>query len=92
MTIRFPLRLAIALVGLRITARLLTDVGALPIAIAVCELVLMFAFTWFVARRLFRLEGEFSLLLAAGIPWVRHSLLPCPPAPHAAGAQSNVGG
>ena len=65
-TTRFLLRLAIALVGLRITARLLTDVGALPIAIAVCELVLMFAFTWFVARRLFRLEGEFSLLLAAG--------------------------
>lgn len=65
-TTRFLLRLAIALVGLRITARLLIDIGALPIAIAVCELALMFAFTWFVARRLFRLEREFSLLLAAG--------------------------
>lgn len=58
--------LAIALVGLRTTIRPLVDVGALPIAIAVCDLVLMFAFAWRVSRRMFRLEREFSVLLAAG--------------------------
>jgi uncharacterized integral membrane protein (TIGR00698 family) len=65
-TTRILLRLAIALVGLRITWRLLVDVGLAPIAIAVAELALMFVFTWLVARRVFKLEREFSLMLAAG--------------------------
>ena len=65
-TTRFLLRLAIALVGLRITGKLLVDVGIVPIAIATTELLLVFGFVLLTARKLFRLDREFSLLLAAG--------------------------
>jgi uncharacterized integral membrane protein (TIGR00698 family) len=65
-TTRFLLRLAIALVGLRITGKLLVDVGIVPIVIATTELLLVFGFVLFAARKLFRLDREFSLLLAAG--------------------------
>jgi uncharacterized membrane protein YadS len=51
-TTRFLLRLAIALVGLRITGKLLVDVGIVPIVIATTELLLVFGFVLFAARKL----------------------------------------
>jgi len=59
-------RLGVVLIGFRITARLVVDLGFVPVAIAATELVVMFVCVQWIARRLFKLDRDFSLLLAAG--------------------------
>ena len=56
------------LVGFRITVALLIDLGAVPLAVAATELVavlLLLLLRW-IARRVFRLDGELALLVAVG--------------------------
>ncbi|HKC43325.1 MAG TPA: putative sulfate exporter family transporter [Burkholderiales bacterium] len=65
-TRRCLLRLAVALIGFRITVRLLADLGVAPIAIAAAELVLVLLVVRWVAVRLFKLDRELALLVAAG--------------------------
>jgi len=65
-TKRFVLRFAVVLVGFRITARLLSDLGAVPVAIAGAELVIVFAAVYWAAHKLLALDRELALLLAAG--------------------------
>ena len=65
-TKRYLLRLGVVLIGFRITARLVVDLGFVPVAIAATELVVMFVCVQWIARRLFKLDRDFSLLLAAG--------------------------
>lgn len=65
-TKRYLLRLAVILVGFRITVKLLSELGAVPIAIGAAELVIvLFAVRW-VALRVFKLDRDLALLLAAG--------------------------
>ena len=65
-TKRTLLRLGIVLLGFRITAALLFDLGLAPVAAAVIELtVVLLAVRW-VARRVFGLDGDLALLVAAG--------------------------
>ena len=63
---RYLLRLAVVLVGFRITTRLVLDLGAAPLAVAAIELAVVVVVLYWVAWRLFRLDRELSLLLAAG--------------------------
>ena len=65
-TTRYVLRLAVVLVGFRITARLLVDLGAGPVLIAAAELCLVLLGVFWIAHKIFKLDREFSLLLAAG--------------------------
>ncbi len=65
-TKRYLLRLAVVLVGFRVTVRLLADLGVVPIAIAALELALVLVAVHWVARRVFRLDRELALLVAAG--------------------------
>jgi uncharacterized integral membrane protein (TIGR00698 family) len=65
-TTRYVLRLAVVLVGFRITARLLVDLGAGPVLIAAAELCLVLLGVFWIAHKVFKLDREFSLLLAAG--------------------------
>jgi uncharacterized integral membrane protein (TIGR00698 family) len=63
---RYLLRLGVMLVGFRITVRLLSELGIVPIGIAAIELtVVMFVLNW-VAVRWFKLDRELALLVAAG--------------------------
>ena len=65
-TKRYLLRLAVVLVGFRITWRLLLDLGAAPLAIAIVQLLVTLAVVLWIARKLLKLDNELSLLLAAG--------------------------
>ncbi len=65
-TKRYLLRLAVVLVGFRITTRLLTDLGPAPLAVAAIELVVVVVVLRVVAQRIFKLDGELALLIAAG--------------------------
>jgi uncharacterized integral membrane protein (TIGR00698 family) len=65
-TKRYLLRLAVVLVGFRITVRLLADLGLVPLAIAAVELVAVLLVLNFIARRILRLDRELALLIAAG--------------------------
>ena len=63
---RYLLRLGVMLVGFRITVRLLSELGVVPIGIAAVELVVVILLVRWVAIRVFRLESELALLVAAG--------------------------
>ncbi|MEO8924810.1 MAG: putative sulfate exporter family transporter, partial [Caldimonas sp.] len=63
---RYLLRLGVMLVGFRITVRLLSELGVVPIGIAAVELVTVILVMRWVAVRVFKLEGELALLVAAG--------------------------
>ncbi len=65
-TKRTLLRLGIVLLGFRITAALLVDLGPGPIAIAAVELVVVLTAVRWVARRVFGLDPDLALLVAAG--------------------------
>ena len=65
-TKRYLLRLAVVLVGFRITWRLLLDLGAAPLAIAIVQLLVTLVVVLWIARKLLKLDNELSLLLAAG--------------------------
>ena len=65
-TIRRLLRLAVALVGFRITLHQVADLGIGPFVIAMCILAGTFLFTLWVAQRFFGVEREMGYLLAAG--------------------------
>ena len=54
------------LVGFRITVRLLSDLGVVPIGIAAVELVVVMVVLRWVAVRWFRIDEELALLVAAG--------------------------
>ncbi len=63
---RYLLRIGVMLVGFRITVRLLSELGVVPIGIAAVELVTMILVMRWVAIRVFKLESELALLVAAG--------------------------
>ena len=65
-TKRYLLRLAVVLVGFRITTRLLLDLGVVPLAVAATELVIVLVGLRFVARRIFKLDNDLALLIAVG--------------------------
>jgi uncharacterized integral membrane protein (TIGR00698 family) len=65
-TKRYLLRLAVILIGFRITTRLFLDLGFVPLAVAAVELVLVVLLLHAIARRMFRLESEVALLIAVG--------------------------
>jgi len=65
-TKRTLLRLGIVLLGFRITGALLVDLGPVPIAIAASELLIVLLAVRWAARRLFGLDAELALLVAAG--------------------------
>ena len=65
-TVRQMLRLAVALVGFRITLHELATLGLVPFLLAAIGLSATFVFTTWTARRFFRVEPEMSYLLAAG--------------------------
>ena len=65
-TKRYLLRLAVALVGFRVTFRLLLDLGPVPLTIAAAELIVMLVVVNAVARRVFKLDPELALLIAVG--------------------------
>jgi len=65
-TIYFCLRAAVILLGLRVTVPLMLELGAVPVLIAVCALLLVFLFVWLVTRKILKLDSELSLLFAAG--------------------------
>jgi uncharacterized integral membrane protein (TIGR00698 family) len=65
-TKRTLLRLGIVLVGFRITAALLIDLGPAPVLIAAVELTIVLLAVRWVARRLFGLDGDLALLVAVG--------------------------
>jgi uncharacterized integral membrane protein (TIGR00698 family) len=65
-TKRYLLRLAVVLVGFRITVLLFVDLGPAPLFIAAIELILVLVALYLVASKVFRLERELALLLAVG--------------------------
>ena len=65
-TKRYLLRLAVVLVGFRITVRLLADLGVVPLAVAAVELVVVLVVLHWVAWRVLKLDRELSLLVAVG--------------------------
>jgi uncharacterized integral membrane protein (TIGR00698 family) len=65
-TKRYLLRLAVVLVGVRITVRLVLDLGVLPLTVAAVELVAVLVALRWVAIRVFGLDRELALLIAAG--------------------------
>jgi uncharacterized integral membrane protein (TIGR00698 family) len=65
-TKRTLLRLGIVLLGFRITGALLVDLGPVPIAIAATELVVVLLAVRWLARRVFGLDADLALLVAAG--------------------------
>ncbi|AZO64218.1 MULTISPECIES: putative sulfate exporter family transporter [unclassified Mesorhizobium] len=65
-TKRYLLRLAVVLVGFRITTRLFLDLGFMPLAVAAIELILVLTLLYAIARKLFRLDAEIALLVAVG--------------------------
>jgi uncharacterized integral membrane protein (TIGR00698 family) len=65
-TKRYLLRLAVVLVGFRISIELFFNLGLLPLAVAAAELVLVLALLHWIGRRLFKLPAELALLVAVG--------------------------
>ena len=65
-TKRYLLRLAVVLVGFRITTRLLVDLGPAPLVVAAVELAVVVIALYWVAWRVFKLDRELALLVAAG--------------------------
>ena len=65
-TKRYLLRLAVVLVGFRITTRLLLDLGAVPLAVATSSSSCCSPFCGLLARRIFKLDHELALLVAVG--------------------------
>jgi uncharacterized integral membrane protein (TIGR00698 family) len=65
-TKRYLLRLAVILVGFRVTVQLLMDLGVAPMAVAALELVAVLVLLNWIARRVFGLDRELSLLIAGG--------------------------
>jgi uncharacterized integral membrane protein (TIGR00698 family) len=65
-TKRYLLRLAVILIGFRITTRLALDLGFVPVAIAATELIVMLLAVRWIAVRCFKLDRDFALLLAGG--------------------------
>ncbi|HZG69290.1 MAG TPA: putative sulfate exporter family transporter, partial [Herpetosiphonaceae bacterium] len=65
-TKRRLLRLAVVLVGFRITVRLFVDLGPAPLFIAAIELIVVLAVLYWIAYRVLRLDRELALLLAVG--------------------------
>jgi uncharacterized integral membrane protein (TIGR00698 family) len=65
-TKRYLLRLAVVLVGFRITVALLIDLGWMPLLVAATELVLVLLSLRWIARRVFKLDSELALLIAVG--------------------------
>jgi uncharacterized integral membrane protein (TIGR00698 family) len=65
-TKRYLLRLAVALVGLRVTVGLMADLGIAPLAIAAIELVVVLIVLRWIAIRIFKLDRDLALLIAAG--------------------------
>jgi len=65
-TKRSLLRLGIVLLGFRITAALLVDLGIVPVAIAAIELATVLLAVRWAARRVFGLDPDLALLVAAG--------------------------
>jgi uncharacterized integral membrane protein (TIGR00698 family) len=65
-TMRYLLRLAVVLVGFRITVRLLAELGWVPLTVAAIELVVVLVVLRWVAVRVFGLDPELGLLVAAG--------------------------
>ena len=65
-TKRYLLRLAVVLVGFRITMRLFPGLGLMPLAVAAIELVLVVTLLYAIPRKLFRLDAEIALLVAVG--------------------------
>ena len=65
-TKRYLLRLAVVLVGFRITTQLLVDLGVMPLTVAAIELVVVLVGLRYVAQRVFKLDNELALLIAVG--------------------------
>jgi uncharacterized integral membrane protein (TIGR00698 family) len=65
-TKRYLLRLAVVLVGFRITVRLVADLGLVSLAVAAIELVVVLVVLRWVACRVLKLDRELSLLVAVG--------------------------
>ena len=65
-TKRYLLRLGVVLVGFRITLHLFSELGVVPIGIAAVELVTMLVVVRWAAVRVFKLDDELALLVAAG--------------------------
>lgn len=65
-TKRYLLRLGIVLVGFRITVHLFSELGIAPIAIAAIELVTVLVVLRWIGVRVFKLDPELALLVAAG--------------------------
>lgn len=65
-TKRQLLRLGIVLLGFRVTAVLLSDLGLTPIAIAAGELVMVLVLLRWLAVRLLGIDRELALLIAVG--------------------------
>lgn len=65
-TKRYLLRLAVILVGFRITLVLLIDLGWMPLFVAATELLLVLGLLRWVAHRVFKLDRELALLIAVG--------------------------
>lgn len=60
------LRLGVILLGFRITAALLADLGWLPITIAAAVLAITLLVVGLAAKRLFKLDANLALLIAVG--------------------------
>lgn len=65
-TKRHLLRLGVILLGFRITAVLLADLGLLPITIAAAELAITLVMVGIIAKRVFKLDSNLALLIAVG--------------------------
>ncbi|MEO8154118.1 MAG: putative sulfate exporter family transporter [Rhizobacter sp.] len=65
-TKRYLLRLGVILLGFRITAVLLSDLGLVPIIVAAAELVVVLVLVRWAAVRLFKLDPHLALLVAVG--------------------------
>jgi uncharacterized integral membrane protein (TIGR00698 family) len=63
---RYLLRLGVMLVGFRITVRLLSELGIVPIGIAALELGVVILVLRWIAVRWFKLDSELALLIASG--------------------------
>jgi len=65
-TKRYLLRLAVVLVGFRVTVQLVADLGWMPLTVAAIELaVVLVALRW-IAANVFKLDRDLALLVAAG--------------------------
>ena len=65
-TKRYLLRIGVAMVGFRVSLQLFANLGVLPIAIAAVELVGVLLVLRWIAIRIFKLDPDLALLVAAG--------------------------